>query len=61
MRDFEPRRPAGRVEDFTQPFLWMAGLVVFIGLFTLWASFGYLVALAAGLVLRGLIDLLLRS
>ena len=61
MRDYEPRRPAGRVEDFTVPFLWMAGVVVFIGLFTLWAIFGFLMPLAGALVLRGLIDLLQKG
>lgn len=60
MRDFEPRQPAGRVEDFTVPFLWMAGLIVFMGMFALWAMYGYLVALASALVLRGVIDLLSR-
>jgi len=61
MRDYEPRRPVGRVEDFTVPFLWMAGVVVFMGLFTLWAMFGFLMPLAGALVLRGLIDLLQKS
>lgn len=60
MRDFEPRQPAGRVEDFTVPFLWMAGLIVFMGMFALWAMYGYLVALASALVLRRVIDLLSR-
>lgn len=61
MRDYEPRQPAGRVEDFTVPFLWMAGLLVFMGLFALYAMFGFLMSLASALVLRGLIDLLQRS
>ncbi len=60
MRDYEPRQPAGRVENFTVPFLWMAGLLVFMGLFTLYAMYGFLTSLASALVLRGLIDLLPR-
>lgn len=58
MRDYEPRRPAGRVEDYTVPFLWMAGVVVFMGLIALWAANGYLAALVSAGFLRWAIELL---
>jgi len=37
-----------QVEDFTNPFLVMAGVVAFILMFIVWAAVGYLAALASG-------------
>lgn len=42
-------QPRGRVEDYTMPFLVMAFVVLFTGLFILWAAFGYVVSLVASL------------
>ena len=58
--DYEPRRPAGRVEDYTSAFLWMAGVTLFMALFTLWAAFGYVASLATALFVRAGIALLPR-
>ncbi len=52
MRDYEPRQPAGRVEDFTTPFCWMAGVLAFMGLFAIWAAFGYVFSLVGAIILR---------
>jgi len=52
MQNNHPRE----VENFTGPFLVSAGMVVFVGLIVLWASFGYVAALVSGFVLRRLID-----
>ncbi len=49
---YEPRRPTGTVENYTKPFLWMAGIVLFLALFALWAAYGYLASLATALVVR---------
>ena len=61
MRDYEPRRPTGRVEDYTVAFLWMAGLVVFMGLTALWAAYGYFASLVTAGFLRWGIALLPRK
>ncbi|EPX80873.1 hypothetical protein [Litoreibacter arenae] len=45
------QRP-GRVKDYTKPFLVMAFVVVFTGLFLLWAAFGYAVSLVTSLFLH---------
>jgi len=42
-------QPRGRVENYTTPFLVMAFVVLFTGLFILWGTFGYGVALVASL------------
>ncbi len=59
-RDYKPREPAGRAENYTTPFLWSAGLVVFLFLFTLWAAYGYLVSLITAGFLRAGISMLPR-
>ncbi len=41
--------------NYTQAFLWMAGLSLFIVLFALWAAFGYVVSLISGYGLHLLI------
>ncbi|MBV0912689.1 hypothetical protein [Anianabacter salinae] len=49
--DLHERPPlpgTGRVEDYTTAFLWSFGALVFIALFTIWAAFGFPLALAAG-------------
>ncbi len=49
-RDSEDRPPlpgAGYMEDYTVPFLVMAGVLCFILLFVIWAAFGF--AAAVGL------------
>ncbi len=60
MKDYEPRRPTAAVEDYTSAFLWMAGLILFMSLFTLWAIFGYLASLATALFVRAGIEFLPR-
>ncbi len=45
MMDYEPRRPTKAVEDYTNAFLCMACLLIFMLLVALWALFGYLVPL----------------
>lgn len=45
-------KPPGRVEDYTKPFLVMAFVVVFTGLFILWAAFGYVISLVTSLFLH---------
>lgn len=50
----------GRVEDFTKPFLSVAFVLLFMGMFTVWAIYGYLVALLLGLSVHVAIDLLPR-
>ena len=45
-------QPPGRVEDYTKPFLVMAFVVVFTGLFILWAAFGYVISLVTSLLLH---------
>lgn len=57
---YEPRRPAGRVEDYTTAFLWTAGVTLFMALFTLWAAYGYLVSLCTAAFIRAGIALLPR-
>lgn len=47
--------PKGRVEDYTKPFLVMAYVVLFTGLFILWAAFGYVVSLVGSLFIHILI------
>lgn len=42
------RHPIKPVEDFTNAFLVMAGLLLFMGLFAVWAIFGYVVSLLSG-------------
>ena len=59
--EYKPRRPMGTVENYTIPFLWMAGLVVFLGLFVLWAAYGYLASLVTAFFLRLGIDRLPRQ
>lgn len=55
MSDYEPRQPTGAVEDFTTPFLWMAGLVLFMALFFLWVIHSFLASLVtAGFVRWGI-------
>lgn len=57
-REIEERPPlpgAGYMEDYTVPFLWMAGLLTFIALFALWAAWGLPVALACAWVANHLI------
>ncbi|SFR56436.1 hypothetical protein [Litoreibacter janthinus] len=44
--------PPGRVEDYTKPFLVMAFVVIFTGLFILWAAFGYVISLVTSLFLH---------
>ena len=44
--------PTGRVEDYTVPFLVMAFVVLFTGLFILWAAFGYVISLVTSLFLH---------
>ncbi len=48
------------VEDFTKPFLAMMFLVLFTGLFVLWAAFGYVASLVSGLAMHFVIDRLPR-
>ncbi|WP_281857106.1 hypothetical protein [Litoreibacter halocynthiae] len=45
-------QPPGRVEDYTKPFLVMAYVVLFSGLFILWAAFGYAISLLTSLFLH---------
>lgn len=54
-----PHHPR-EVEDFTKPFLVMAGVVLFTGLFMLWAAFGYLASLATSAVVHAAIHRLPR-
>ncbi|RLJ60487.1 hypothetical protein BCF46_0688 [Litoreibacter meonggei] len=49
-------QPPGRVEDFTKPFLVMAYVVLFTGLFILWAAFGYAISLLTSLFLHVLLQ-----
>jgi hypothetical protein len=42
----------GRVEDYTVPFLVMAFVVLFTGLFILWAAFGYVFSLVTSLFIH---------
>jgi hypothetical protein len=44
--------PPGRVEDYTVPFLVMAFVALFTGLFLLWAAFGYAISLVTSLLLH---------
>ena len=37
-----------RVEDYTTPFLVSLGVLFFMALFAIWASFGYLTAILIG-------------
>lgn len=53
-----PNRRAGRVENYTNAFLWVAGVALFMSLFMLWAAFGYLVSLGTALFVRAGIELL---
>ena len=48
------------VEDYTTPFLVMFFVLVFMGLFTLWAVFGYMASLVTSYVLHLLIGRLPR-
>ena len=49
--DYQPRRP-GRVEDYTNAFLWVAGVTLFMSLFLLWAAYGYLASLCTAFFVR---------
>lgn len=53
-------RPYREAPNYTQAFLWMAGLSLFILLFTLWAIFGYIVSLISGWGVHLLINRLPR-
>ncbi|MEP3347853.1 MAG: hypothetical protein ABJN34_02475 [Litoreibacter sp.] len=48
-------QPQGRVEDYTMPFLVMAYVVLFTGLFILWAAFGYAVSLFISLIIHAIL------
>ncbi|MCY4337147.1 MAG: hypothetical protein OXC60_21065 [Litoreibacter sp.] len=50
--EYKPRQPTGRAEDYTTPFLWAAGLVLFIGLCVLWFAHSFLAALVSAGFLR---------
>lgn len=43
-------------EDYTKPFLFMAFVILFMGLFTLWAIFNFAVSLISGLAVHLAID-----
>lgn len=60
MHHHRKQQPPGPVENYTDAFLWSAGVALFMGLFVLWAVFGYAAPLVAGFVLRLGIDLLAR-
>ena len=46
-----PQLPgAGRVEDYTTPFLIVAGMLCYVALFTLWAMCGLPVALVSAVL-----------
>jgi len=47
--------PIREVEDYTMPFLVMAFVLLFMGLFALWAVFGYLVSLVTSLFVHAAI------
>ena len=51
-----PLPNAGRVEDFTAPFLWTAGLLLFVVLFAIWAAYG----MGTVLIVSALADVLLK-
>ena len=51
-------RPTREVENYTVPFLWAAALVVFIGLFTIWATFNFAMSLLTGFILHQVIKFL---
>jgi len=53
-----PNNRAGRVENYTNAFLVVAGVTLFMSLFLLWAVFGYLVSLGTALFLRAGIELI---
>ncbi len=58
-REHNERAPlpgAGHVEDYTTPFLWAAGMLLFVALFALWANFG----LAFVLIVAAAADFLLQ-
>jgi hypothetical protein len=44
------------VEDYTKPFLVMAFVILFMGLFTIWAVFSFAVSLVSGLIVHLAID-----
>lgn len=54
-----PHRPKP-VENYTNPFLVMAGVVLFTALFMLWAFFGYVASLATSVLVHLAIDRLPR-
>lgn len=60
MRDYQPRRHTKAVEDYTTACLCMAGVLLFMSLFALWAVFGYLASLGTALFLRAGIEMLTR-
>ncbi|WP_424970615.1 hypothetical protein [Dinoroseobacter sp. S76] len=47
----QEKRPPGRVEDFTLPFLVAFGVVLFCVLGFVWALYGFLPAMAAAYLL----------
>ncbi|MEM9432662.1 MAG: hypothetical protein AAGA12_01970 [Pseudomonadota bacterium] len=55
-----PDRHIREVEDYTVPFLVAFCVLIFIGLFTLWAMFGYAVSLLSGYVMHRVIARLPR-
>ncbi|MEM6408083.1 MAG: hypothetical protein AAF700_06645 [Pseudomonadota bacterium] len=57
-REYKPRQPTGRAEDYTTPFLWAAGFVIFIGLCTLWFAHSFFAALVSAGFLRAGISIL---
>lgn len=54
MPHMPPERPpqplAGRVENYTVPFLWAAGVLCFAILFVLWALWGMAVAVGSAVL-----------
>lgn len=57
-RDSHERPPLpghGRMEDYTVPFLWSAGVLALIALFALWATWGLPAAVIAAVAADRLI------
>ncbi|MEM9584444.1 MAG: hypothetical protein AAGA08_15150 [Pseudomonadota bacterium] len=48
--EYKPRQPTKAVEDYTNAFLCMAALLVFMMLVALWAVFGYVMSLLTAAV-----------
>jgi hypothetical protein len=54
--DERPPLPgSGYLEDYTVPFLWSAGALIFIGLFALWAIWGLPLILVLALLAHRLL------